>query len=139
MDYNRLKKTLIKHEALILGLYTCSADKLTIGVGHNIQDNGISENAAMFILGEDIENSERELRKFDFFEKLSDVRQEVLLNLHFNIGHKKFLGFKKMIKALEQGDFDKAADEMKDSKWFYQVKRRGVELVMAMRNNKLEV
>ena len=135
MDRNRLIQTLVRHESLELMPYRCPAGKLTIGVGHNLEANGISENIAMLILIEDLEVHESELRKFAWFEKLSDVRQEVLVNLHFNIGHDTFLRFKKMIYNLEKGLFVAAADEMQDSKWYNQVGPRAVYLVNAMKNN----
>ncbi len=135
MDRKRLVETLIRHESLELKLYKCQAGKQTIGVGHNIDDNGISKKVAEFILNEDIENSEVSLRKFSWFEKLSDIRQEVLLNLHFNIGHTSFLKFKRMIWNLEKENFEQAAEEMKDSKWYGQVGPRSVYLVNAMKNN----
>ncbi len=135
MNYKRLRETLIRHEALKLKPYRCSEGKLTIGVGHNLDANGISENAAMFILSEDIKISEKALRKFSWFEQLSDVRQEVVLNLHFNIGHSSFLTFKNMIWALECGDYLGAAVEMRDSKWFNQVGVRAEQLVSAMESN----
>lgn len=135
MDYKRLKEILIRHEALRLKPYRCSEGKLTIGVGHNIDDNGISEATAMFILDEDIKNTEAELRKFSWFEQLSDVRQEVILNLHFNIGRSSFLTFKKMIRALEYGDYLEAGEQMKDSKWYKQVGIRAEQLVEAMQSN----
>ena len=135
MDYKRLENTLIRHEALKLKPYRCSEGFLTIGVGHNLDANGISEAAAMFIFDEDIKEHEEALRKFSWFEGLSDVRQEVLLNLHFNIGHTSFLQFRKMIWALENGDYLEAAEQMKDSKWFNQVGVRGKQLVEAMVSN----
>lgn len=135
MDYKRLESTLIRHEALKLKPYRCSEGKLTVGVGHNLDSNGISKAAAMFILDEDIKASEEALRKFSWFELLSDIRQEVVLNLHFNIGHSSFLQFKKMIWALENGDFMSAGEEMKDSKWFRQVGIRAEQLKEAMESN----
>jgi lysozyme len=135
MDYKRLQDTLIRHEAMRLKLYKCSEGKNTIGVGHNIDDKGITEKQALMILDDDIKESEEHLRKFSWFEGLSDVRQEVVLNLHFNVGHTSFLGFKKMIWALENGDYLSAGEEMKDSKWYNQVGIRAKQLVEAMQSN----
>jgi lysozyme len=135
MDRKRLIHTLIRHEALKLKPYRCSEGKLTIGVGHNLDDNGITEIEAIFILNNDLDSCEEQLRKFSWFEGLSDVRQEVIINLHFNIGHSSFLGFKKMIWALENGDYLEAGEQMKDSKWFNQVGIRAEQLVDAMQSN----
>jgi lysozyme len=135
MDRKRLTDTLIRHEALRLKPYRCSEGKLTIGVGRNIDDNGISEDEAIYMLNNDIDATEKQLRKFSWFEDLSDVRQEVLLNLHFNIGRSSFLRFKMMIRALENGDYLEAGVQMKDSKWFHQVGIRAEQLVEAMQSN----
>lgn len=135
VDKKRLIQTLIRHEAMKLMSYRCSEGKLTIGIGRNIDDNGISEIEALFMLNNDIDSSEKQLRKFSWFEGLSDVRQEVLLNLHFNIGHTSFLTFKKMVWALENGDYLEAGEQMKDSKWFKQVGIRAEQLVDAMQSN----
>lgn len=135
MNKKRLVKTLIKHEAMRLKPYRCSEGKLTIGVGHNLDANGITERQALFILDDDIADCEKQLRKFHWFEQLSDVRQEVVLNLFFNIGRSSFLTFRKMIRALENGDYMEAGEQMKDSKWFKQVGIRAEQLVEAMQSN----
>ena len=56
MDYDRLKKQLVIHEGLKLKPYHCSANKLTIGVGRNIEEVGITESEAMYLLENDIAN-----------------------------------------------------------------------------------
>ena len=135
MDYERLKNTLIRHEGLKLKPYRCSENKLTIGIGHNIGDNGITEEEAFFIFRNDIAVCEKQLRKFPWFGNLSDVRQEVLVNLCFNIGYPSFLNFKRMIWNLEKEDYSGAGNEMKNSKWFNQVGVRAEQLVKAMITN----
>ena len=50
----RLKDMLIRHEGLKLKPYLCTAGKLTIGVGRNIQDRGITYQEAMMLLENDI-------------------------------------------------------------------------------------
>ena len=47
----------------------------------------------------------------------------------FNLGMAKFLGFKKMLKAIKEKDWERAGDEMEDSKWYLQVGQRARELV----------
>lgn len=136
MDLWRLKETLIRHEALRLKPYLCSEGKMTIGVGRNIEDNGIRQNEAMFMLDNDIKETVDQLEKFEWFNGLTDVRKEVLVNLHFNIGHYSFLGFRNMIAAIKNGNFERAAEEMKDSKWYRQVGSRAVELCEAMKTNR---
>ena len=57
-----------------------------------------------------------------------------ILDLAFNLGRSKLNTFKKMRKALENDDYNTAAAEMKDSKWFDQVKTRGPRMVGIMQN-----
>lgn len=59
--------------------------------------------------------------------------QEILVNMAFNLGG-RLRNFQKLAKALNERDWRKAADEMKDSKWYTQVKGRGERLVSRMKN-----
>ena len=52
----------------------------------------------------------------DIFDTLSDERQDVLVDMSFNLGRPRFSKFKNMIGAVQDGDFSKAADEILDSK-----------------------
>lgn len=113
--------------------YKCTADKLTIGYGRNIEDRGISEDEAEYLLNNDIKLSESELSKaFPWFNKLTPVRQSVLINMHFNIGIARLKGFVKALAAIERGDYKTAAAEMLDSKWARQVGKRADELAKQM-------
>lgn len=136
MNHERLTKHLIRDESEELRLYQCQTGHNTIGIGRNLDANGISEEESRLMLKNDIKAHEYELRAFSWFENLSDIRQEVLLNLHFNIGHVSFLGFRRMIWAIENGNYNDAGDEMMDSKWFRQVGVRAERLVKAFKNNK---
>ena len=101
-----LIEELILDEDIKLKMYKCPAGKWTIGVGHNIEDNGISEAAAMFIFKEDIEQARKHSQRYSFFSSLNEVRQEVLINMMFNMGPGKISGFKKMLAALEEEDYE---------------------------------
>lgn len=116
-----------EHEGLILFPYKCPAGKLTIGYGHNIEDNGITLACANYILEEDIEEAIRNLHIVfgqEFFEKLSDPKKIALVDMMFNLGLSKFLTFKKFIKAVKERNWDKASVEMIHSKAYIQAKRR---------------
>lgn len=135
LNTERLKQILIKHEGLRLKPYTDTVGKLTIGVGRNLDDRGISKDEALYMLENDIKIVEKEAREiFENFDQLDDVRQEVILNMLFNLGKAKFLSFKKFIQAVKERNFEKAADEMLNSKWARQVGKRAQELSFAMRN-----
>lgn len=112
--------------------YKCPTGHLTIGYGHNLE-NGISAAAAEFILQEDLARAERAVKDaFPWWWKLDDARQFVLVDMAFNMGLAGLKGFKKMLAAVESGDYKKAAKEMLDSKWAFQVKGRAVELSKIM-------
>lgn len=139
MEKERLKQLLIKHEGLKLKPYIDIVGKLTIGVGRNLDDRGISKDEALYMLENDIQIVEKEAREiFENFDELDDVRQEVIINMLFNLGKTRFLTFKKFIKAVKERNFEKAADEMLDSKWARQVGKRAQELSYAMRYGKYE-
>lgn len=139
MNIIRLKKTLIRHEGtgkVINGRlmpYNCPGGWLTIGYGRNIESVGISQAEAEILLVNDI-SAAIELchRMFSVFYSLDDVRQEVLVNMMFNMGYSTFSGFKKFKAAIEAKNWQKAAYEMENSRWYKQVGKRAYELKMAM-------
>lgn len=138
MNLDIAKKLLIYHEGLRLKPYRCEAGKLTIGVGRNIEDIGITEREAMFLLTGDLLRVQDELKaNFSFYIELSSIRQLVMVDMCFNLGISRFRKFKKMISALKRKDFDEAAKEMLDSRWARQVKSRSARLANMMRLNEL--
>ena len=140
LDINALKDQLILHEGLELKPYQCTADKTTIGVGRNIQEVGITEDEARYLLDNDILRVWGELDDtVHWWRDLSDARQRVLIDMVFNLGITRFLKFKKTIEAIKLGQYDIAADEMLDSAWSRQVGQRSKTLSDAMRYDSLEV
>jgi len=134
MNRARLKQTLMRHEGLRLKPYRDTVGILTIGYGRNLDDVGISKLEADFLLVHDIDRALADAeRVLPYFDALDDARQEVVVNMIFNLGCSKFLEFRKLIRALKDGDFEKAADEMVNSLWYRQVGVRGKELVRLMR------
>ena len=129
MDRQRLFKQLRLHEGVEKFPYRCTAGYLTIGVGRNIEERGLLDDEIDFILDNDIEVVMNEVSvTFDWFFDLSEVRQRVVADMIFNIGMPRFKQFKKMIAALEEGDWSEAANQMMDSKWAKQVGKRAGRL-----------
>jgi len=119
------RELIIKHESKKLYPYRDSVGKLTIGVGHNLDDNGISNSVAEFMLAEDIKTAEDELIDvFPEFDTYPEKVRMVMTDMMFNMGYHRFIGFKKMIKAVNNRDYKLAAAEAKDSKWCKQVGSR---------------
>ncbi len=128
-----LKEQLIRHEGLRLKPYRCTAGKLTIGVGHNLDDVGISKEEAMILLDNDIQRAKDSLfAALPWVKALAEVRQAVLINMTFNLGITGLLGFKNTLRTIEGRDFKAAADGMRKSKWAEQVKGRAEELARQM-------
>ena len=129
IDLNRLQKQLVIHEGLELKPYRCSADKLTIGVGRNIQEVGITEEEAMVLLANDIARCAGECtREFPWFLGLTPLRKEAVINLVFNMGMATFKKFKKTIAYLEAGNFELAGTELLDSNYARQVGQRSQDV-----------
>jgi lysozyme len=127
-----LREQLIRHEGLRLKPYRDTVGKLTIGVGRNLDDVGLTKAEAMAMLDRDIDVVRDELRQFDWYKDQNNVRKDVLANMAFNMGTPTVLKFKGMISGLEAGDYQRAALEMLDSKWARQVGKRATELQMLM-------
>lgn len=113
--------------------YRDSVGLLTIGYGRNIDERGISQEEADYMLSNDIANSIKEAHGFPWYAGLDEPRQAVICNMIFNIGLNRFKGFKKTIEYIENGDFDEAATEMLDSKWASQVGKRATRLSSIMK------
>jgi Phage-related lysozyme (muraminidase) len=136
MEYNKedLIEQLIDHEGLKLKPYECTAGKLTIGVGRNLEDRGISDDEAEYLLHNDIEIVERELLEAQPLVSMLDaVRQRVLVDMGFNLGTPTLMKFQKMWDAVEDEDWEEASAQMLDSRWAKQVGRRAVRLADAMK------
>lgn len=116
-----LCKTIIRHEGLRLKPYRDTVGKLTIGVGRNLDDCGISEREALDLLENDLIRCESQLHQQSWYFDLNEVRQGVLIELTFNIGFEKVLKFEKMIAALTEANYSEAAKELLDSAWAKQV------------------
>lgn len=130
-----LTKLLLKHEGLRLKPYKCPADKLTIGIGRNLEDVGITTEEAFFLLANDLKRTNQEcVDQFPWFKSLSQTRQDVVVSMVFNMGLTRFKTFVNMIAALQNGNFSKAAGEMLSSKWCEQVPVRARELALMMKS-----
>ena len=133
MDYERVAARIRKSEGLSYLPYKCPSGHLTIGYGHNLE-HGISIEAAELLLRQDIEIAVRQVKNaFIWWPKLTEARFYVLVDMTFNMGISRLCGFKKMLTAVEQGDYQTAAKEMLASKWAAQVGRRAVELSKIMK------
>ncbi len=129
---------LIQHEGLKLKPYRCTAGKLTIGVGRNLEDKGLTKSEALFLLTNDVLEAKSLCQQaFSFFDELTPVRQEVLIEMAFNLGINGLKKFQKCLTALEKKEYQKAGQEMLNSSWAKQVKTRAKTLAHLMQKGEV--
>ena len=123
------KDLIIKHEDLSLVPYYCTAGKLTIGYGRNIEDRGITKEESLKLLENDIIVFFRELYSvISNFEDLPPKCAAALLDMIYALGLPRFSKFKDMIRSIERDDFETAADDMLNSLWYQKTPNRPKEL-----------
>ena len=134
-------------EGLRLKAYHCPAGKLTIGYGFNLERRGaeeafedaggdyedacdggsITKHLAWQLLENDMETY-RDARREVFGDTGNDKIDAVLTDMTYNLGKAGVSSFRKMRAAVADRDWERMAEEMKDSRWYKQVKRRGTRI-----------
>ena len=129
MNAHRLAKQLLIDEGLRLKPYRCTAGKLTIGVGRNLDDQGITEDEALTLLDNDIKRCWGQVAgALPWVIMAPEPVQETLVNMCFNLGLAGLLKFKKTLALLEAGEYAQAEREMLNSAWARQVGARANRL-----------
>jgi lysozyme len=118
-----------RDEGLRLTPYRCTAGKLTIGYGRNLEDVGITKDEAEYLLASDMYKAQNSVFKaLPWVSKLTQPRQAVLVNMAFNMGIAGLLKFKNTLRLIETGEYAEAAKAMLDSKWAEQTGQRALRL-----------
>jgi lysozyme len=140
IDLVKLRAQLTQEEGLRLRLYKDSVGKWTIGIGHNIEDDGISQAVAQFIFSEDVTTATDALTAhLPWWLTLDEVRQRVLIDMVFNMSIAKVLKFRRTLAAIQAGDYPAAAEYMSESLWATEVGARAVRLEAMMRTGEDQV
>jgi lysozyme len=135
MDLDKLHEEIVNDEGIRYFPYKDTVGKLTIGVGRNLSDRGLSKDEMFILLDNDIQDVFIDLdRNLSWWKWISDGRQRALVNMCFNLGLTRLLGFKKMLNAMKIGNYELAADEALNSKWSQQVGMRSVRIAELIRN-----
>ena len=126
------------HEGVETHAYKCTADKITIGVGRNIDPAGgigLTDDEIDYLLSGDVKRVQVELiNTFTWFSELDEVRKDAMTDICFNIGLPRLLKFEKSLAAMSIGDYDRAADEFLDSRWANQVGARAITITDMIRS-----
>ena len=131
MSADKAKKMLLTDEGLRLKPYRCTAGKLTIGYGRNLDDVGISERIADEMLKEDLEVAKKICQRIfgTLFDTWSENRQLGWINLAFNLGQVRLSKFKNTIRAAQIEDWFEVENGLRQSLWFKQVKGRAERVI----------
>ena len=121
-----------RHEGLRLKPYTDTTGNITIGYGRNLTSNGITNLEAELMFEHDLAEAEDNIFKV-FPHYIPGRKWMALVDMMFNLGLTRFLTFKKMIAAIEQGDWEQASKEVLDSRYAEQVGQRAVEIAEMIR------
>lgn len=125
---------LVRDEGLRLKPYQDSLGILTIGVGRNLRDRGITREEAYHLLQNDVADVQGDLdHALPWWRSLDEVRQRVLVNMCFNLGIDRLLGFKQTLAFVQDGRWEEAAQGMLNSAWAGQVRERASRLAEMMR------
>jgi len=145
MDLEKLRKELEIDEGRVDEIYNDHLGYPTFGIGHLVVEHDaeygkevgtyVPENRVIKAFEQDIETVLSDCnRLYEDFEDLPEEAQRVIANMMFNMGYPRLSKFEGMKSGVDARDWNQAADEMVDSRWYYQVINRANRLVERMRN-----
>jgi len=145
MNIEQLRKELELDEGCKHEIYLDHLGFPTLGIGHLItewdeeysKDVGteITDDRVKECFEKDVGNVIKDCeRLYEDFEYLPEDAQLIIANMMFNLGHSRLSAFLGMKAGVDARDWNKAADEMIDSKWYEQVPNRAGRLVKRMRS-----
>ena len=140
----QIKEDLVRHEGYVTEIYLCSENYPTFGIGHMVTETDmeytwpvgtpVTDERILQVFHDDCKVAVTDVELLvDNLSDHPDFVSRVLVNMAFNIGRPRLSKFKNMLAAIEAKDYNLAAEEMIDSKWYRQVGRRSEELVEIMR------
>ena len=133
-----LADRITRHEGEQLKLYVDTRGFRSIGIGRNLDAKGISHDEAQMMLKNDIASARADLAEyFPWALKLDTIRQEVLVEMIFQLGVNGVAAFKNTLQRLQEGDYEGAAEGMMASAWHMQTPARCEELAGLMRTGSL--
>ena len=134
MNRDQLQEDLILDEGSRLKPYRCSMGKLTIGIGRNLDDVGISKAETLALLAADIARAEQGLDDYhSWWRSLPEPAARALVNMAFQLGLGGLAKFRQTLALLKAGDYANAADAALDSLWAKQTPERAQRIVALFR------
>jgi lysozyme len=130
---SHLLRSIKEHEGLRLRAYQDTVGVWTIGYGQNLQVLEIDEALAEKWLNHKIDEAIRDAASLPEYAVMDEVRQDVLIELVYNMGLATVKKFVNTRRAMLEGRYDDAAAGMLQSKWARQVGKRADRLASQMK------
>jgi lysozyme len=145
MNKDQLREELAADEGCKYEIYLDHLGLPTFGIGHLVKDvdpehgqpvgTPVSEERVRQVFDLDILVTIEDChRLYDDFDDLPEEAQLVIANMCFNLGYPRLSKFKGMKAGVDARDWNRAADEMVDSRWHDQVPNRAKRLVKRIRD-----
>jgi lysozyme len=145
MNLDQLRMELEYDEGCKYEIYLDHLGLPTFGIGHLVTEDDpehgqevgttVSEERVIEVFEKDVQVTIDECKKlYDDWLDLPDEVQLIIANMMFNMGRPRLSQFKGMKAGIDARDWNQAADEMVDSKWYRQVTNRADRLVTRMKN-----
>ena len=145
MDIEKLREEIKYDEGSVNEIYLDHLGLATFGIGHLVTEwdeeygweigTPVSEDRCNEVFDSDIQIVLADCKQlYPDFNELPEEVQRIIANMMFNMGRPRLSKFKGMKAGVDARDWNKAADEMVDSRWYRQVTKRADRLVERMRN-----
>ena len=145
MNIDKLREELESDEGCKHEIYLDHFKFPTLGIGHLITDwdeeydmevgTTVSEERVKECFEKDVKQVIKDCKKlYEDFDHLPEDAQLIIANMMFNMGYTRLSKFRAMKSGVDARDWNKAADEMVDSRWYEQVPNRAKRLVVRMRS-----
>ena len=144
MNIEKLREEIAADEGEVHEIYLDHLGLPTFGIGHLVRDDDpesglpvgtpVDDDRVVSAFESDIETVLSDCNKlYSDFDDLPEEAQRVIANMMFNMGRPRLSKFKGMKSGVDARDWDRAADEMVDSRWYRQVTNRADRLVERIR------
>ena len=139
----KLRQQLIIDEGVKYSVYLDHLSLKSCGIGHYIRQDEpefdlevgtqITEDRCTELFEEDIKSVIKDCKKvFEDWDDMEEEVKQICANMMFNLGLPRFSKFRKTINNIINKDYKKAAEEMRDSRWYRQVTNRAERLAVRM-------
>ncbi len=148
VDVKQVYQEISSEEGKVLHAYLCSQSQKTVGIGHKVLETDAESSLYVYKAGDDVDDDQciSEARCYELFQKdvqiaidgcekiydnweeLPEEMQHVLVNMAFQLGQTGLSKFKNFKTAIEDYQWQRAAEEMLDSRWAKQTPARAQRL-----------